>query len=123
MTSTQSCSPIRKQRRDIAIKLTRNVFCSWENLAKRRIVLVQKFVIETTAKNFSGALFDFANVDQHPSCWIDGTGEDEIGNVIAAAAIPRICFRSKRCRVLLLSPTGDAQAARGRELQAFADGQ
>jgi predicted ArsR family transcriptional regulator len=80
-------------------------------------------MIETIAKNFSGALFNFADVDQHPSCWLDRTGEDKIGNIIAAAAIARICFRSKRCRILLVSPTGDVQASRCGKFQAFADGQ
>src|SRR5262245_31401047 len=123
MTSTQCCSYVQKQRRDIAIKLTDNVLCSRRNLAKRPIVLVQEFVIETIAKNFSGTLFDFANVDEHPGCGIDRTGKDEIGDAIAAAAIPRICFRSKRGRVLLFSPTGDVQASRCRKFEAFADGQ
>jgi len=80
-------------------------------------------MIETIAKNFSSALLNFADVDQHPSYWIDRTGEDEIGNVISAAAIARACFRSKRCRVLLLSPTNDVQASRCGKFQAFADGQ
>src|ERR1041385_4785366 len=80
-------------------------------------------MIETIAKNFSDALLNLADVDQHSSCWIDRTGEDEISNVIAAAAIARICFRPKRCRVLLFSPIGDVHASRCGKFQAFADGQ
>src|ERR1700758_1176693 len=80
-------------------------------------------MIETIAKNFSGALLNFADVDQHARGWVNRTSEDKIGNVIAAAAIARICLRSKRCRVLLLSPTNDVQASRRGKFQAFADSQ
>ena len=71
-------------------------------------------MIETIAKNFSGALLNFADVDQHPSCWIDRTGEDEIGNVIAAAAIARIRFGAKHGQVFLLAPMFGVQPPRGR---------
>src|SRR4029453_8881286 len=80
-------------------------------------------MIETIAKNFSGSLLNFADVDQHPSCWIDRTAEDEIGNVIAAAAIARICFRTEHGQVFLLAPIFDMQPPRGRKFQTLADGE
>src|SRR5437764_6523502 len=106
----------------MSIKLTDDVLGSRRNVAEGRIILVYKFVIETITKNFAGALLNFADVDQHPGCWIDRTGEHEIGNVIASAAITRICFRSKRCCVLLFSPTCVVQASLRGKFHTLTDG-
>src|SRR5262249_57027059 len=108
----QFCFGIREQRRHMVVKLPRNVLRSRRKLPKSRIVLVKKFVIEKVTHNFAGTLLDFADVNQHSRGWIDGTGEDKISNVIAAAAITRIRFGAERGRVLLVGPSLNVQSSR-----------
>ena len=63
MTSGERCVDIGEQRRNIDVELSGSVLCSRRNVAERRIVLVEKLVVETFAHNFAGPLLDFADVD------------------------------------------------------------
>src|SRR5215831_8784405 len=78
-------------------------------------------MIKPVSKNSPGALLDFADVDQHARGRIDGPSENEIRNVVSAAAIPGVCLRAEHSQVFLLAPILDMQPPRGREFQAFAD--
>src|SRR5205807_760786 len=110
------------QRRDIDVKLPRDVLGSRRSLAERGIVLVKEFVIETCAHNFAGALLDFTDVDQHSCCWIDRSVEDEIGDVIPTAAIACVRFRAESAQVLSIAPVANVQTPGSREFEALADG-
>ena len=61
-------------------------------------------MIEAFAQKFAGPLLDFANVNQHSGGRIHWTAEDEIGDVIAAAAIARLRLGTERTEVLAFSP-------------------
>src|SRR5438132_9760485 len=103
MANAQSCLHIGKQRRHIGKKLPRSVFGSRQNIAKRWVILIEKFVIETFAKNSPGTLLNFADVDQHSRCRVHQAGKNKIGNVIATASIACVCLRAKCCPVLLIA--------------------
>src|SRR5437870_10304599 len=122
VTSTQFCFDIGEQRRDIDVKLPRDVLGSRRNVAERGVVLVKEFVIETCAHNFAGAAFDFADVNQHSCCWIDGASENKIGDVIAAAPIARVCFRAESAQVFSIAPLSNAQTPGSGEFETFAYG-
>jgi hypothetical protein len=123
VTNAEFCFDIGKQRRDFGIELPSNVRRGRLNLAKRWIILVQKLVIKPVAKNPSRSPLNFADVDQHARGWIDGPSENKICDVVSAAAIPRVCLRAEHSLVFLLAPIFDVQPPRGREFQAFADGE
>jgi hypothetical protein len=84
MTSGERCIDIREQRRNIDIELLRYVLSRRRNVTERRVILIEKFVIETLAHNCAGPLFDFTNVDEHSIAWIDRSGKNKIRDVIAA---------------------------------------
>src|ERR1700758_2988090 len=90
VTSAQFCFNVGEQRFYIDVELPRNVLGSRSKVAKSRIVFVKELMIEAFAHDFTGALFNFADVNQHPCRWIHRTGEDKIGDVIAATAIARV---------------------------------
>ena len=88
---------------------------------KAGIILVEKLVIETFAKDFTGALFNFADVNQHSCRWIHGTGEDEVGDVIATAPVTRVRFRAEGAQVFSIRSIANVQTPGGGEFQALAD--
>src|SRR2546430_7820528 len=111
MTRAQFCLDVGEQRRHIEVKLPGNVLGSRRNITESRVVLVQKLVIETCAHNFGGALFDFADVNQHSCCWIDRPGKNEIGDIITTAPIARVRFRAKSAEVFSVAPLLNVQTA------------
>src|SRR6266496_4822243 len=115
MTSGQLCIDIREQRRNIDIELSRNVLSRRRNLTERRVILIEKFVIETLAHNFAGALFDFTDVDEHSIAWIDRSGKNKIRDVIAAGAVARVGLRTEGSQVFPVTPTANAQTPRSEE--------
>src|SRR5215470_5902923 len=80
-------------------------------------------MIEAFAQNLSRAVFDFADVNQHSRRWIDRPAENKIGDVIAAAAKPRVRFRAERGQVFIFAPIINMQTPRRGEFETFADGQ
>src|SRR5438105_2261722 len=100
-----------------------NVFsCRWQ-IAERRILLVQEFVVEFLLNNLAGALLDLADVDEHSSCWINRRGKNKIDDVVATRAVARSALGSEREQVLSIRPVSNEQPARGREFETFADRQ
>ena len=95
---------IGEKRRDIAEKLARDIFSGRRRFAKGRIVFVQKLVVELIVDDFTRTLFDFTDVDQHPRDRVNPAAENEIGNVIAAGAVVRARFRTKRGQVFVVGP-------------------
>src|SRR5206468_12875214 len=109
MTSTQFCFEVGGQRRDIDVELPGNVLRSRRNVAESGIVLIKELVIETRAHNFARPLFDFADVNQHPCCWIDRPGKNEIGDVITTAPIARTRFGAESAQIFSIAPVTNAQ--------------
>jgi hypothetical protein len=123
MTNGQLCIDIREQRRNIDIELSRYVLSRRRNVTERRVILVEKFVIETLAHNFAGPLFDFTDVDEHSIAWVDRSGKNKICYVIAAGTVASIGLRAEGSQVFAVTPTTNAQTPRCRELETFADRQ
>ena len=121
VTSAQFCFGIGEQRCDIGVELPRNVLGSRRSIAKGTIVLVKEFVIEAFAQNFTGPLFDFADVNQHSCHWIDRPSEDEVGYVIPTASVERVGLRAESAQVFRIAPMTDVQTPRGRELETLAN--
>src|SRR5437773_1225634 len=121
VTSAQCCFDVREHRRQIYVELPRNVLDSRRKIAERSIILVEKLVIEALADNFTRPLFDFTDVNQHPCRWIHGTGEDEVGDVIATAPVTRVRFRAESAQVFSITPIANVQTPGGGEFQALAD--
>src|SRR5262249_31431270 len=122
MTCTQFCLGIGEQRRHIEVELPPNVLSSRRNVAESGIVLVKEFMIEPCANNFAGALFDFANVNQHPCGWIDRTGENKIGDVITTAPMARTRFAAESAQIFSIAPVINAQTPGSGEFEALANG-
>jgi hypothetical protein len=80
-------------------------------------------VIKPLSHNPARALLDFADVNQHPGSRIDGTGENEIGGVIATASVARFRFGTKDGQIFVVAPFGNMQATRSRKFESLADGQ
>ena len=78
-------------------------------------------MIEAFAHDFTGPLFYFADVNQHPGRRIHGTGEDEVGDVIATASVARVRFRAESAQVFSIAPIANVQTPGRREFQALAD--
>jgi hypothetical protein len=123
MAGYQPGIDIREKRRSIDIELPRNIFCCGRQIGKRRIVFIQKLVIEILVNNSTGPFFHFANVNQHSVGRIDRPGKNKIGNVIAARAITRSSFRSERHEVFAVRPAANKQPARSGKFEPFADRQ
>src|SRR5256885_3372456 len=121
VTNAEFCLDVGKQWRDLGIEFPSNIRRSRRNIAKRWVILIQEFVIKPVAKGSPGALFDFADVDQHAPRWIDGASKYEISNIIAAAAMLRVCFRAKHGQVFLFVPIFDVQPPRSGEFKALTD--
>jgi hypothetical protein len=80
-------------------------------------------VIKPLPHNPARALLDFADVNQHSGSRIDGTGENEIGGVIATASVARLRFGTENRQIFVLAPTVNMQATRSGEFETFADRQ
>src|SRR6266550_3437093 len=104
MTSGQLCIDIREQRRNIDIELSRNVLSRRRNVTERRVILIEKLVIETLAHDFAGALFDFTDVDEHSIAWINRPGKNKIRDVIAPGSVLRLRFRAEGGEVFAVTP-------------------
>src|SRR2546421_10682689 len=89
MNRNQLCTDIIKQRRDVSEKLARDVFGGWGRFTKRRVVFVQKLMVELVVDHSASAFLDFADIDQHSGDGIDPTAENKISDVISSGPMPR----------------------------------
>jgi len=105
------------------MELSRDVLDGWRHISKRRIVFIQKFVVETLVDNFPSALLDLTDIDEHSGDRINRAGKNKIGGVIAPGAMARLCLRAESDHVFAISPTRNKQTARGGEFEALADRQ
>ena len=104
---------IAEQWRDIVEKLPRDVLGRRRNISKRRIVFVQKFVIELIINDFAGPAFYFADVNQHSGDRVNAAAKNKIRDVIAAGSVFRPTFFPECRGVFLVAPTRNEQSARG----------
>src|ERR1700693_1302689 len=104
MTRHQFCIDIGESWRHLGEKLSRNVLRGWRSFAKRRVVLVQKLVIELIVDYFASAPFDFADIDQHAGDRIDASAEDKVGDVISPGTVLRARLRAKRGQIFFVGP-------------------
>ena len=107
MAHGESCIDIGEQRRNVEVELSRDIHCRRRDSVKRRIVLIEKLVIETFAHNSAGSRLDFADVNQHSVALVDGPGKNKIGDVIATRAVARVRFSPEDGQVFGLPPTAD----------------
>ncbi len=112
MTRNQFCIDIGKERRDIGKKLARDIFSCRRRVAKRRIVVGQKLVVELIVDHLAGAFFDFADVNQHSRDRIDSPAENKIGGIITTGAVARAGFGTKCGEVFVVGPARNKQPAR-----------
>src|SRR6266446_9147989 len=105
------------------MELSRDILDGWRHITKRRIILIQKFVVEPLADNFSRAFLNLTDVDEHSGHGIDRPGKNEIGGVIAPGAVARLCLGAECDHVFAIGPTRNKQTARGREFKTLADRQ
>jgi hypothetical protein len=78
-------------------------------------------VIEAFARDLTGAIFNFANVNQHPGRRIHRAGEDEVGDVIATAPVARVRFRAEIGQVFSIAPIANVQTPGGGKFQSLTD--
>src|SRR5437667_7783591 len=104
---------IAEQWRDIVEKLPRDVLGRRRNISKRRIVFVQKFVIELIIDDFAGPAFYFADVNQHSGDRVNAAAKNKIRGVIAAGYVFPPTFVPECRAVFLVAPTRNEQSARG----------
>ena len=107
MAHDEGCIDIGEERRNVEVELSRNIRRRRWNVAERRIVLIEKLVIETLAHNLAGSLLDFADVNQHSVALIDRSGKNKICDVIAARAVARVRFRAENRQIFGVTPTAD----------------
>ena len=107
MAHGEGCIDIGEERRNVDVELSRNIRRRRWNVAERRIVLIEKLVIETLAHNFAGSLLDFADVNQHSVALVDGPGKNKICDVIATRAVARVRFRAENRQIFGVTPTAD----------------
>src|ERR1700686_2940398 len=105
------------------MELSRHVLDGWRHISKRRIIFIQKFMVETFVDNSSRTRLDLTDINQHSSDRINRAGKNKIGGVVAPGSIARLCLRTECHHVFAISPTRNKQTARGREFKALANRQ
>src|SRR5258705_4160890 len=65
VTSDQLGIHVREDWGNVEVELPGYIFRRGREILKSRMVLIQELVIETVVNDFPGAIFHFADVDQH----------------------------------------------------------
>src|SRR5204863_1278059 len=112
-----------KKRCDIIEKLPTNIFRCGDLVSERGVIFVQKAMVVAIVNDFTGTFLDFADVNQHSGSGIGLTAEYKVGHIVAAGAVTRAAFFTKKLAVLFCRKFRSKQPPRGREFDAFADGQ
>src|SRR5437016_5214789 len=81
-----------KKRCDIIEKLPTNILGCRHLVPEGGVIFVQKAMVIAIVNHFTGALLNFADVDQHSGGRVGLTGKDKIGNIVAAGAVTRGAF-------------------------------
>ena len=123
MTRDKLCFPVGKERSGRVEKFARNIFRCGRNRGERRIILVEKPVIEPLVQDLPDALLDFADVHQHAGHGIDRAGKDEVSDVVSPGAVTRGSLGTKRRQILAVAPLLYEQPPRSREFEPLADRQ
>ena len=56
------------------MELSRHVLDGWRHISKRRIIFIQKFMVETFVDNFPRTRLDLTDINQHSSDRINRAG-------------------------------------------------
>src|ERR1700732_1638518 len=107
----------------LAQQLIGDIFRCWRQVMKNRVVFIEKPMIKCIVDNPTGALFDFANINEHAGFGIDSAGKYEVGDIISASAVAGSAFGPERNEVLGVRPAADVKTQRGRKFEAFANRQ
>src|SRR5438874_13427495 len=112
-----------KKRCDIIEKLPTNILGGRHLVPEGGVIFVQKAMVIAMVNDFTGTFLDFADVNQHSGSGIGLTAEYKVGHIVAAGAVTRATFFTKKLAVLFCRKFRSKQPPRGREFDAFADGQ
>src|SRR5438309_8370168 len=136
--SISGCAPLRsfpqvyrnkprriavKKRCDIFEKLPTNILGCRHLVPEREGIFVHKAMVVAIVNDFTGALLNFADVDQHSGGRIGLTRKNKVGHIVAAGAVTRGAFFAEKFAVLFCGKFLCEQPTRGGEFDAFADGE
>ncbi len=122
MTGDELRLPVLKEWNRVDEELAGDILGRRRRVREGGIILVQEFVVEPIAQDFSHPLLDLADVHQHSGGRIDRAGKNKVGDVVPPGAVARRGLRPERGEILRVAPFFDEEAAGGGKFEPLADG-
>src|SRR5882724_5751225 len=121
--SNKPCRIAVKKRSDVIEKLPTNILGCRHLVPEGGVIFVQKAMVVAIVNDFTGALLDFADIDQHSGGRIRLTGKNKVSDIVTAGAVTRGAFFTEKLAVLFCGEFRCKQPPRSGEFDAFADGE